>query len=357
MESQEHNKKPIVIGISVGDINGIGIEIILKSFADERMLELCTPVLFASNKIVAYQKKTLKINVPFQSIAHPSKSVAGKINVVNSWKEEVKTEFGQVTEDGGKYALKSLQSAVAALKEGHVEALVTAPINKNNIQSEEFKFPGHTDYLAQELGGESLMFMITENLRVGLITDHVALKDVVNEITSKQVNDKIRMMLRSLQIDFGISKPKIAVLGINPHCGDDGVIGNEDQKILIPIIKERFAQGDMVFGPFPADGFFGSEQYLNYDAVLAPYHDQGLVPFKTLSFGKGVNFTAGLNKVRTSPDHGTAYEIAGQGKADHSSFRSALYAAIDISKTREEETEIRQNPLKKQRKEREYRKS
>ena len=229
-----------------------------------------------------------------------------------------------------------------------MDALVTAPINKNNIQSDDFKFPGHTDYLAQELEGESLMFMVTENLKVGLLTDHVAVKDAPAAINPILIRTKVRTMEKSLQMDFGIRRPKIAVLGINPHSGDNGVIGKEDDEVLKPVIREMAHAGHLVFGPYSADSFFGSDGYLNFDAVLAAYHDQGLIPFKTLSFGKGVNYTGGLSKVRTSPDHGTAYEIAGKGKADHSSFKEAVFMALHIYRNREEYKELTENPLKKQ---------
>ncbi|MEO1010457.1 MAG: 4-hydroxythreonine-4-phosphate dehydrogenase PdxA [Bacteroidota bacterium] len=338
----------IKLGISIGDINGIGCEVILKTFEDSRMLDFCTPVIFASNKIISFQKNELKISLKYQGVQVASKAISGKINVVNVWKEVPQMTFGQETVEGGKYALRSLKAAVNALKQNYIDVLVTAPINKNNIQSDDFKFPGHTDFLAQELEGESLMFMVADDLKVGLLTDHVAVKDVPAAINPILIRTKVRTMEKSLQMDFGVRKPKVAVLGINPHSGDNGVIGKEDDEVLKPVIREMANAGHLVFGPYSADSFFGSDAYRNFDAVLAAYHDQGLIPFKTLSFGKGVNFTAGLSKVRTSPDHGTAYEIAGKGKADHSSFKEAVFTALQIYRNREEYRELTGNPLKKQ---------
>ncbi|MEL6916137.1 MAG: 4-hydroxythreonine-4-phosphate dehydrogenase PdxA [Bacteroidota bacterium] len=341
--------KKIKLGISVGDLNGIGCEVALKTFEDSRMLDFCTPVLFASNKTISFQKKELGIGINYHGIHDASKAIEGKVNVVNVWKEVPKIQYGEATEEGGIYAIKSLKSAVKALKEDKIDALVTAPINKNNVQARDFKFPGHTDYLAQELAGESLMFMVTDDLKVGLLTDHVAVKDVSGAITPKLIKGKVGTIEKSLKMDFGIRKPRIAILGINPHSGDNGIIGKEDDAILKPTIKELMDAGHLVYGPYSADSFFGSDAYKQFDAVLAAYHDQGLIPFKTLSFGKGVNFTAGLGKVRTSPDHGTAYEIAGKGKADPSSFKEAVFAALEIYRNREEYRELTQNPLQKQR--------
>ncbi|RKR14864.1 4-hydroxythreonine-4-phosphate dehydrogenase [Maribacter vaceletii] len=341
-------KGKIKLGISIGDLNGIGCEVVLKTFEDSRMLDFCTPIVFASNKTISQQKNHLKIPINYNGVPDAYKALDGKFNVVNVWKETPKLQFGEATPEGGKFAIKSLQKAVEALKQGKIDVLVTAPINKNNIQSEEFNFPGHTDYLAKELNGQSLMFMVTDDLKVGLLTDHVAVKDVSAAITTKLINDKIEVIENSLKMDFGITKPKIALLGINPHSGDNGVIGKEDDKILKPVIKELANKGHLVYGPYAADSFFGSDGYKKFDAILAAYHDQGLIPFKTLSFGKGVNYTAGLSKVRTSPDHGTAYEIAGKGKADHSSFKEAVFSAIHIFRNREEYLELTENPLKKQ---------
>ncbi len=343
---QESRK--IKVGISIGDLNGIGCEVILKTFEDTRMLDFCTPVIFASNKTISHQKNELGITLNFNGIHDVAKAIDGKVNVVNVWKETPKIEFGQETKEGGEYAIKSLRAALRALKENKIDVLVTAPINKNNIQSEDFNFPGHTDFLAKELEGESLMFMITDDLKVGLLTDHVAVKDAPIAITPILIRTKVRVIEKSLQKDFGIRRPKIALLGINPHSGDHGVIGKEDDEVMKPVIKEMSEAGHLVFGPYPADSFFGSDTYKNFDAILAAYHDQGLIPFKTLSFGNGVNFTAGLSKVRTSPDHGTAYEIAGKGKADNNSFKEALFKAIEIFGNRQEYRHLTENQLQKQ---------
>lgn len=344
----EVNRK-IRLGISIGDLNGIGCEVALKTFKDSRMLDFCTPIFFASNKTISYQMKALDINLVINGIPDADKAIDGKVNVVNVWKEIPQIKFGEATVEAGSFAIKSLKAAVAALKDGVIDVLVTAPINKNNIQSEEFKFPGHTDYLAQELEGDSLMFMVTDTLKVGLLTDHVAVKDVAAAIIPRLIRDKVNIIEKSLMMDFGIRKPRIALLGINPHSGDNGVIGKEDDEVLKPVITEMSHNGHLVYGPYSADSFFGSNGYQKFDAILAAYHDQGLIPFKTLSFGNGVNFTAGLNKVRTSPDHGTAYEIAGQGKADHSSFKEAVFTGINIFKNRTEYRELTDNVLKKQR--------
>ena len=336
----------IIVGISIGDLNGIGSEVILKSFEDSRMLELCTPIIFANVKILSFLKKELRLEAQLHGIDRLDQMVIGKINVLNVWKEGVNVNYGQLDNEVGKYAIKSFVAATKALKDGDVDVLVTAPISKSNIQAEDFKFPGHTDYLDQELEGDALMFMIQDNLRVGLLTDHVPLSDVAKHLTEELIRKKIKTINKSLIQDFGIRKPKIAVLGLNPHSGDNGVIGDEEDKLIKPTLKKIFDEGTLVFGPFSADGFFGSNQYENYDAVIATYHDQGLIPFKTLSFGKGVNYTAGLNKVRTSPDHGTAFEIAGKGMANNNSFLEAIYAAIDIFKSRNEYNEMTIRPLK-----------
>jgi 4-phospho-D-threonate 3-dehydrogenase / 4-phospho-D-erythronate 3-dehydrogenase len=336
----------IIVGISIGDLNGIGSEVILKTFEDPRMLELCTPVIFANVKIMSFIKKNLESAVSLHGIDKLDQMLPGKINVLNLWKEGVDLNFGVNDDKIGEYAIKSFVGATKALKEGLVDVLVTAPINKYNIQSETFKFPGHTDYLDQELGGNALMLMVQDNLRVGLLTDHVPLNEVASHLTADLIKQKIETIKQSLIQDFSINKPKIAVLGLNPHCGDGGVIGSEEDKILRPTLKEIFDKGTLVFGPFAADGFFGSGQYDKYDAVIATYHDQGLVPFKTLSFGKGVNYTAGLDRVRTSPDHGTAYEIAGKGIADHNSFKEAVYLALDVYRSRLQYAEISEKPLK-----------
>ncbi|WP_224485440.1 4-hydroxythreonine-4-phosphate dehydrogenase PdxA [Robertkochia aurantiaca] len=342
------NDNKIRVGISMGDLNGIGCEIIIKTFEDPRMLDFCTPVVFGSNKVISYYAKALNVQLPFHGVEQAEKAVDGKFNVVNVWRDQPRISPGEETTEGGKYALKSLKAAVFALKHESIDVLVTAPISKQNIQSEEFKFPGHTDYLEQELGGNALMFMVSDEIRVGLLTDHVPVKEVSSHITEERIRKKVTTINDSLQTDFNIRRPRIAVLGINPHTGDNGVIGTEDDEVMRPTIQALNDEGIMVFGPYAADSFFGSGNHKKFDAVVAAYHDQGLIPFKTLAFGKGVNFTAGLNRVRTSPDHGTAFEIAGQGKADHSSFEEALFMAIDIYRNRSENEELRANQLKKQ---------
>jgi 4-hydroxythreonine-4-phosphate dehydrogenase len=336
----------IIVGISIGDLNGIGSEVILKTFEDVRMLELCTPVIFANVKILSFIKRNLESAAVLHGIDKLDQVVVGKINVLNVWKEGVDLNLGTNDEKVGEYAIKSFVAATKALKEGLIDVLVTAPINKYNIQSEEFKFPGHTDYLEQELEGDALMFMVQDNLRVGLLTDHVPINEVASRLTEDLIVKKITTVKKSLIRDFSINNPKIAVLGLNPHCGDGGVIGKEDEELIKPVLKKMFDKGTMVFGPFAADGFFGSGHYEKFDAVIATYHDQGLVPFKTLSFGKGVNFTAGLDKIRTSPDHGTAYDIAGKGIADYNSFKEAVYLALDVYSSRIQYEEITQKPLK-----------
>lgn len=336
----------IIVGISIGDLNGIGSEIILKTFDDVRMLEFCTPVIFASVKLMSFFKKHYEMDINFHGIDSLDKIIPKKINVLNVWKEPVDINFGKEDAQAGEYAIKSLTGAVSALKENLVDILVTAPINKSSIQSETFKFPGHTDYLNQELEGDSLMLMISETLRVGLLTDHVALKDISTAITRELIEKKINTIHKSLVQDFGIEKPSIGVLGINPHTGDNGVIGNENDTVLRPTLDNLRNNGKTIFGPYAADSFFGSGNYKNFDVIIASYHDQGLIPFKTLAFGSGVNYTAGLDKVRTSPDHGTAFDIAGKNIADFSSFRAAVFSGIEIFKKRKEYKKITQNPMK-----------
>jgi 4-hydroxythreonine-4-phosphate dehydrogenase len=336
----------IIVGISVGDLSGIGAEIILKTFEDSRMLEMCTPVVFANAKVLSFAKKSFESHSTLHGIDTMEQLIPGKINVLNVWRDQIEIRPGQPDENAGKYAIKSFIAATEALKNGSVDVLVTAPINKYNIQSDDFKFPGHTDYLNRELEGNALMLMVQDSLRVGLLTDHVPVNEVASHLTESLVRQKIETIRKTLIQDFSINKPKIAVLGLNPHAGDGGVIGKEDTEILQPVIRKMFESGTLVFGPFPADGFFGSGQYEKYDAVIAAYHDQGLIPFKTLAFGKGVNYTAGLNKIRTSPDHGTAYDIAGKGVADHQSFAEAVYLAIDIFNARNDFAEYGTKPLK-----------
>ena len=336
------------LGISIGDLNGIGGEIMLKTFDDSRMLEFCTPVIFASVKTLSFLKKHFNLSLNFQGIDKASEAIEGKINVVNVWRENVPINFGAEDPQIGNFAFKSLEAATAALKNDEIDVLVTAPINKNTIQSEAFQFPGHTDYLAKELEGDSLMFMISDNLKVGLLTDHVPLKDIAELITPELIEKKIAIIKKTLQQDFRISKPKIAVLGINPHSGDNGLIGKEDENVLKPTLQKIREKGTLVYGPYAADSFFGSKNHQNFDAVVASYHDQGLIPFKALSFGEGVNFTAGLSKVRTSPDHGTAFDIAGKDRANINSFKEAVFKAIEIYRTRKEYKKLTENPLRKQ---------
>ncbi|PQJ75425.1 4-hydroxythreonine-4-phosphate dehydrogenase PdxA [Polaribacter gangjinensis] len=335
----------IIVGISIGDLNGIGIEVILKTFDDKRMLEFCTPVIFGATKAISYHKKVLENETQVHGITDISQANAAKINVLNIWKDEVDIEIGKPTAISGEYALKSLESAVNHLKENKIDVLITAPINKENIQSDAFHFPGHTEFLEEKLGGKSLMILMTDELRIGLITGHIPISKVAETITPELITSKVETMHASLIKDFGINKPKIAVLALNPHCGDKGVIGKEDDEIIRPTIAAIQETGKLVFGPYAADGFFGNETYKQFDGVLATYHDQGLAPFKALSFGKGVNFTAGLSHIRTSPDHGTGYDIAGKNLAKSSSFEEALFTAIQLFRNREEHKELTKNQL------------
>ena len=340
-------QKP-VIGFSCGDLNGIGLELILKTLADHRLLDFCTPVVFANNKALNFYRKGLAdVNFNYSSSKDLTRLNPKQVNIYNSWEEEVAITPGQLNETGGKYALLSLQDAANALKAGQIQGLVTAPIHKKNIQSEAFTHSGHTPYLKELFGvNDVVMFMLADNIRVGLVTEHVTLSDVASHITKEGILSKLRIMHSSLQKDFGIDKPKIAVLALNPHAGDEGLIGKEEETIIKPAVKEA-RQHMLAFGPYSADAFFARGQYEKFDAVLAMYHDQGLIPFKSLAIGEGVNYTAGLNAVRTSPDHGTAFDIAGKGKADHSSFLAATFACIDIIATRNGYAEMRQNPMRK----------
>ncbi|PHS54015.1 MAG: 4-hydroxythreonine-4-phosphate dehydrogenase PdxA [Lutibacter sp.] len=310
------------------------------------MLDFCTPIIFGSTKLVTAYKKNMNINVPFNGIKHAEKAIHGKLNILNLWNEEFEINLGKATETAGKYAFESLEAATNSLAAGDIDVLVTAPINKDTIQSENFKFPGHTEFLESKLEGESLMILMTDNLRIGLITGHIPVSKVSEAITSDLIKKKVAILYATLVRDFAISKPKIAILGLNPHCGDHGVIGNEDDEIVRPTINEIQNEGKLVYGPYAADSFFGSESYKSFDAILAMYHDQGLAPFKTLSFGEGVNFTAGLDKIRTSPDHGTAYELAGKDIANINSFKEAVFSGIKIFKTRKEYKSLTENILK-----------
>ncbi len=344
--TMKNKKNKIKVGISVGDLNGIGAEVILKTFQNNLMFDFCTPIVYASTKALSFQKKLLNLKIDLHGITHVNQAFPNKLNVLNLWKEPVPMDPGKPTKIIGQYAVDSFIKAVEALKQGEIDVLVTAPFNKETIQSEAFDFPGHTDYLAQELSGSPLMFMVTEDLKIGLVTDHLPINEVAEHITEEKIIDKVQIMSQSLQQDFGIDKPKIAVLGLNPHAGDGGIIGKEEDEIIRPAIEKLQAEDFLVFGPYAADSFFTGDNYKKFDAILAMYHDQGLIPFKTLSFGKGVNYTAGLNKIRTSPDHGTAYEIAGKNIADPGSFREAVFTAIDIFKKRKEWAELTSNILK-----------
>lgn len=336
----------IVVGISIGDINGIGIEVILKTFEDKRMLDFCTPVLFGSSKTISVHKKILGIETNVHGIRSLDAIVHGKINLLNIWKEEASVQIGKATKQGGNYAFQSLDKAVKALQEGSIDVLVTAPINKETIQSEDFPFSGHTEFLESHLEGDSLMILMNDALRIGLITGHIPVAKVAETITPELIEKKVSILQQSLVRDFNINKPKIAILGLNPHSGDNGVIGKEEEEVIKPAIQKiKDETGWMIFGPYAADGFFGSGTYKQFDGVLAMYHDQGLAPFKALSFGNGVNYTAGLNKIRTSPDHGTAFDIAGKGKANADSFKEALFTAIKVHQNRSEYKELTKNVL------------
>ena len=341
-------KRPVV-GISVGDLNGIGIEIIIKTFSDSRILELCTPVVFASNKVINFYKKSIpELPLNYSNIKEISKATPKQLNIFTVWEEEVEIQPGQMTESGGKYGVKSLQAAVKALKDKSIDALVTAPLNKFTMQSSEFNFTGHTPFLKEAFQADDvLMLMIAENMRVALLTEHLAIMDVAKNINKEQIIKKIQLLKNSLIKDFGVERPRIAVLGLNPHAGDEGLVGKEEKEIIRPAILESKKNDCIVMGPYSADAFFARGNHEKFDAVLAMYHDQGLIPFKSLALGEGTNFTAGIPTIRTSPDHGTAFDIAGKNIADESSFRAAIFSAIDIFDTRNNYQEMRRNPLKK----------
>ena len=326
--------KKIKVGFSIGDLNGIGGELIVKSLNDKSLFKLFTPIIYASDKIISFLAEHFSTTNQFNVIKNIDSACPSSINIINVWKEDVKINFGQSTPEAGHYSILSLKAAVNDLKSSLIDVLVTPPINKHNIQSKTFNFPGHTNFLSQQLKGESLMFMISDKIKIGLLTDHVPIAKVSSYINRDLIFKKVEIIDNSLRQDFGILAPKIALLGVNPHSGDNGVIGEEDDMILKPAIEKLKLSGKLIFGPFAADSFFGSENFKNFDAVLAAYHDQGLIPFKTLAFGSGVNFTAGLDKVRTSPDHGTAYEIAGKGIANAESFKQAIFSGIQIYKQR-----------------------
>ena len=337
------------IGFTCGDVNGIGLELIIKTVADPRLLEICTPIIFASNKVINFYRKGIPdLNFSFTILKDISRVNHKQINVFNCWEEEVAITPGVMNELGGRYAIKSLTAAAQALKEGKIQGLVTAPMHKKNVQSTEFTHTGHTPYLKQLFAAKDvLMLMTSDNLKVGLVTEHVPVKDIAQHITRENVMSKLQILHASLQKDFGIDKPRIAVLGLNPHSGDEGLIGREEEEIIKPAVKDAKHQNMLVVGPFSADAFFARAQYEKFDAVLAMYHDQGLIPFKSLSIGEGVNFTAGIQGVRTSPDHGTAFDIAGKDRADESSFRAAVFTAVDIINFRKDYEQNRKNPLKK----------
>jgi 4-hydroxythreonine-4-phosphate dehydrogenase len=337
----------IKVGITCGDFNGIGIEVIMKTFLDNRMHQVCTPVIYASNKLISQQRKMLNMSdFQYQTIRNSNEIILRKTNLINCWDEEVAVEFGKQTDTAGKYALMSIQHALKDLKENKIDVIVTAPINKHNIQSPDFKFSGHTEYFASEFSVKDyLMFLVSNELRVAVVSGHVPVKDVARDLSQEKIIAKIKSMDRSLRRDFNIRKPKIAVLGLNPHAGDNGLLGSEEKDIIQPAVQKCFGEGIFVYGPYSADGFFGTAAYKKFDGVLAMYHDQGLIPFKAISFTSGVNFTAGLPVVRTSPDHGTGYDIAGKGTASEDSFREAVYCAIDVLANRQLYDEINARPL------------
>ena len=330
-------KTKIKIGISLGDFNGIGPEVILKTLADNRILNYCSPVIYGSGQIVNKMRKSLGLeNFSFQQYKTADALENKRVNVINCWDEDYELYLGKPTPESGKAALLSLQAACQDLKKGLLDGLVTAPIDKDNIQAEDFSFPGHTEFLTSYFESpESLMFLVSEKLRVATVTGHIPLKEVAQRLTPELLIVKLSLLLGSLKKDFGIQKPRVAVLGLNPHAGEKGLLGREEEEIIYPAINQLKNKGHLVFGPYPADGFFGTGHYRQVDAVLAMYHDQGLIPFKTIAGGEGVNYTAGLQFVRTSPDHGTAYDIAGKNLAQETSFREALFLACDIIRKRQ----------------------
>lgn len=336
------------IGFSIGDVNGVGLEVILKSFKNSNLTSRFIPVIYASSKLINFYKKSLSIEEQTVHIVKGGEHLRqSKINVIQCWEEEVTIAFGQVNAEGGKFAGLSLKQAVEDLRQQKIDALITAPIHKNSMNLAGFSFPGHTEFLEHQFQDlQSLMLMVSDTLRIGVVTGHIALHDVASKITTEKIVEKTRIFIQSLKMDFGIERPTVAILGLNPHAGDMGLFGDEESKVIIPAIKELKESGNLVMGPYPADGFFGSGQFKKFDGILAMYHDQGLIPFKTLAFGGGVNFTAGLPVIRTSPDHGTAFDIAGKNEADPSSIRQATYLALDILKNRTEYNTLQSNKLK-----------
>lgn len=336
------------VGISIGDINGIGLEVIIKTLADNRILDFFTPIVYGNTKVASFHRKSIGINdFSFNVINSPDQAHDKRPNMINCWQEDVKISLGESNETGGKYAFLSLERATEDLINKKIDALVTAPINKHNIQQKDFNFPGHTEYIqAKTASEEVLMFMISDELKVGVVTGHIPVNEIANNITKEGILTKLQVMNHSLKTDFWFQKPKIAVLGLNPHAGDNGLIGNEDQEIIIPAIQDANEMDIFAFGPYAADGFFAGDHYKKFDGVLAMYHDQGLIPFKQIAFHNGVNFTAGLPVIRTSPDHGTGYDIAGKNKASEESFREAIFLALKIIKYRREQEQLTANPLK-----------
>jgi 4-hydroxythreonine-4-phosphate dehydrogenase len=335
------------IGFTHGDVNGIGYEIIIKTLADERIIEMITPIVFGHSKVASYHRKTLSMqNFNFNLIKRVDMANPRRANIFNITDREVKLDVGTSTRTGGEMAYLSLKAATESLDNNEIDAIVTAPINKKNIQSQDFTFPGHTEFLADRYKvSDYLMLMISGNFRIGVITGHIPISKISEAITHDLVLRKIQILNESLTKDFAIRKPRIAVLGLNPHAGDNGLIGKEDQEVIEPAIQEAFESGILVYGPYPADGFFGSSNYNKFDGILAMYHDQGMLPFKALAFESGVNFTAGLPIVRTSPAHGTAFDIAGKNQADERSMRAAVYLAADIVRSRKDYQEMTANPL------------
>ena len=342
-------EKMIRVAITQGDTNGVGYEVILKTFADPAIFELCTPIIYGSPKIAAYHRKALNLETNFSIINSAEEARNGRLNILACFDEEVKVELGQPSEEAGLAAFKALDRAMTDYRAGLFDVLVTAPINKATIQSPGFHFPGHTEYIETSVGdgNKALMILMNESLRVALVTTHLPIKEVSKAITKEAIIEKATIFHKTLRRDFRISNPRIAVLSLNPHAGDNGLLGSEEQEVIKPAIDELEKAGIQAFGPYPADGFFGSNAYDHFDGVLAMYHDQGLAPFKTIALESGVNFTAGLPIIRTSPDHGTAYDIAGQGKADENSFRQAVYTAIDVFRNRKNYDEPLENPLPK----------
>lgn len=339
-----------VVGISIGDINGIGPELIIKTFSDSRITEFCTPVIFGSNKVINFYRKSMPdINFSFNITKDLQKLNVKQVNVFNCWEEDIDITPGQLTQTGGKYAVKSLMAAAEALKENKIQVLVTAPFHKKNVQQEDFDFTGHTPYLQSVFGSKDvLMLMVADNMRVGLVTEHVPVSEVAKFITKERILSKLRVLKDSLRKDFGIDKPRVAVLGLNPHAGDEGLVGSEEIEQIKPALADARKQLDlMAFGPYSPDAFFAHGHHERFDAILAMYHDQGLIPFKSLAKGEGINFTAGLGSIRTSPDHGTAMDIAGKNRGDESSLREAVFSAIDIFNKRMGYAEARRNPLRK----------